>query len=126
MKKVIPKTLIDNLVSVQPMGGPVGMMMYMDFKYGCRVFWMWEELWLEDSEDEEYYCPQISEDSYMNEKEFLEMRERCLLFPDWEIKQMESVERYQAPKKKIWLMSDELTVVYRGGIATMSKEFIKI
>lgn len=86
--KIFPKLNINDLISVQPMTSPSGCVFYMDFKYGVRVFFMDEELWLEDGVGGEYWCPQIGEDSYMNDREFFEMRVRHLVFEEWEVDQM--------------------------------------
>lgn len=76
-------------LSVQPMSQPSGQVFYLDIKKWNKIFKLFEELWLEDYNTEEYWCPQISEDSYINDQEFQEMRWRGLIFEDWEIKQLE-------------------------------------
>jgi hypothetical protein len=91
IRKVFNPLNIEEFVSVQPMNLPSNLVFPLDFKCGIRVFDLFEELWLEDYKTEEYWCPQIREDSYISDHEFFEMRWRSLIFEDWEIKQ---IERY--------------------------------
>lgn len=89
VRKVFKPLNTKEFVSVQPMKLPSNLVFSLDFKYNVHIFNMFEELWLEDYKTEEYWCPQISEDSDINDRQFKEMRWRALIFEDWEIKQLE-------------------------------------
>ncbi len=93
IKSIMSGLIIDphKFVSIQPMFQPSGSIFFLDFRYGSRAFYMNEELWLEDDgrEGKEYYCPVIMEDSYINDREFIEMLRRELIFDKWEIEQQE-------------------------------------
>lgn len=89
IKRMFPTITAKDFVNVQPMNQPSGLVFYMDYKYSIHVFYMWEELWLEDDDFGGLWCPQIDDAAYITDEDFKEMRFRELIFEDWEIKQQE-------------------------------------
>jgi hypothetical protein len=83
-----------DFLKINPMQSPSGKVYYLDLVYNDRVFYLNEELWWEDDSDGRLYCPQIIGDDIIGEYEFKAMRDRELIIPDWEIRQMKYLEKH--------------------------------
>lgn len=72
----------------------------------CKGTCLYEELWLEDFGDDEFWCPQIDTDRWIDEYSFKEMRRKELVFEDWEIEQLNTYVEGIGNKQKLLVMSD--------------------
>lgn len=88
IRKKFAPLVVDEFDSVQPIVVPSGTIVYADFKKCQEMFGLYEELWLEDGEDGELWCPQIEDDCFVDEHTFRKIRWKELVFEDWEIEQL--------------------------------------
>ncbi len=96
-----PMPSLKDLIQVQPMNLPSGLIFYLDFKYGGWDFYKNMSLlidppWLEDGNDGGYYCPVVDlmEDPKFRVGDYWKLiTEFQLLIPRWEIDMMETGHR---------------------------------
>ena len=87
VKRVFADISAKDFVSVQPMTAPAGAVFYMDFVYGTVVIIFDEELWWEEDEKGDWYCPQTLHDHRINDVEWERQFEDYLVIPKWEVDQ---------------------------------------
>jgi len=104
IRKIFAPLVVKEFVSVQPMTLPSGLIINsIDFKFCKKMFELYEELWLEDFKDGEWWCPQIEDDCFLTDGVFKDMRWREFIFEDWEIEQFNT---------------------YVGGVGNLQKQII--
>lgn len=86
----MPTDIVKDLVSVQPMSQPSGLVFYLDYKYGLIVITFDEELWWEENDKGEWICPQIQKDYSISDAEWRKQLDDHLIIPQWEIDYQEN------------------------------------
>jgi hypothetical protein len=87
IKNMLPSLSAKDFISVQPITGPTCSVIYMDFVYGLIIIIFDEELWWEEDEKGEWYCPQTLNDHKINDYEWRKRLDNWLVIPKWEVDQ---------------------------------------
>jgi hypothetical protein len=87
IKNMLPSFSAKDFISLQPMTVPTCSVIYMDLVYGIVIIIFDEELWWEEDEKGEWYCPQTLNDHKINDHEWRKQLDDWLVIPKWEVDQ---------------------------------------